>query len=200
MVVPTTTTREVHYHGTLRPTLCGLNMSCRALVRTVSSSRPSEAISMDQPGEGKQLLNVCERSRESPNFRFFHATPPSPSSWVPTCQFSSYFIILLLVTLPCYCLLFITATPLRRLRYAVTRAPLSCCLRGGSGRLGNGPGRMRQSKLTPVHPCAHQLASAPMGPAPRPANGPRAGPHWVPGGQELDRGRAIAHGSALNDA
>ena len=30
---------------------------------------------MDQPGEGKQLLNVCERSRESPNFRFFHATP-----------------------------------------------------------------------------------------------------------------------------
>ena len=56
MGVPTTTTRELHYHGTLRPTLCGLNMSCRALVRTVSSSRPSEAISMDQPGEGKQLL------------------------------------------------------------------------------------------------------------------------------------------------
>ena len=36
-------------------------------------------------------------------FRFFHAAPqpqpPSPSSWVPTCQFSSYFIILLLVTI-----------------------------------------------------------------------------------------------------
>ena len=31
-------------------------------------------------------------------FRFLHATP-SPSSWVPTCQFSSYFIILLLVTI-----------------------------------------------------------------------------------------------------
>ena len=67
-----------------------------------------------------------------------------------------------------YCLLFITATPLRRQRYAVTRAPLSRSLRGGSGRLGTGPGRTRQSKLTIVHPCAHQLASAPMGPAPRP--------------------------------
>ena len=36
------------------------------------------------------------------NFRFLHAAPPappSPSSWVPTCQFSSYFIILLLVTI-----------------------------------------------------------------------------------------------------
>ena len=28
----------------------------------------------------------------------------------------------------------------------------------------------------------------------------RAGPRWVPGGQELDRGKAIAHGSVLNDA
>ena len=38
----------------------------------------------------------------------------------------------------CYCLLFITATPLRRLRHAVTRAPLSRSLRG-FGRLGTGP-------------------------------------------------------------
>ena len=91
MGVPTTTTRELHYHGTLRPTLCGLNMSCRALVRTVSSSRPSEAISMDQPGEGKQLLPQRQ-------YNCFCTQPPSPSSWVPTCQFSSYFIILLLVT------------------------------------------------------------------------------------------------------
>ena len=73
-----------------------------------------------------------------------------------------------LVTLPCYCLLVITATPLRRLRYAVTRAPLSRSLRGGFGRLGTGPGSKRQSKSTIMHPCAHQLASAPMGPAPRP--------------------------------
>ena len=169
MGVPTTTTRELHYHGTLRPTLCGLNMSCRALVRTVSSSRPSEAISMDQPGEGKQLLPqrqyncFCTQPSPSPS--------PSPWSWVPTCQFSSYFIILLLVTLPCYCLLFITATPFRRLRYAVTRAPLSRSLRGGFGRLGTlgtGLGSKRQSKSTIIHPCAHQLASAPMGPAPRP--------------------------------
>ena len=73
-----------------------------------------------------------------------------------------------LVTLPCYCLLVITATPLRRLRYAVTRAPLSRSLRDGSGRLGTGPGSTRQSKFTIIHPCARQLASAPMGPAPRP--------------------------------
>ena len=39
----------------------------------------------------------------------------------------------------CYCLLFITATPLRRLRHAATRAPLSRSLRGGFGRLGTGP-------------------------------------------------------------
>ena len=69
--VPTTTTRELHYHGTLRPTLCGLNMSCRALVRTVSSSRPSEAISMDQPGEGKQLLPQRQ-------YNCFCTQPPSP--------------------------------------------------------------------------------------------------------------------------
>ena len=68
----------------------------------------------------------------------------------------------------CYCSLFITATPLRRLRHAVTRAPLSRSLRGGFGRLDTGPGRKRQSKSTIIHPCAHQLASAPMGPAPRP--------------------------------
>ena len=197
MGVPTTTTRELHYHGTLRPTLCGLNMSCRALVRTVSSSRPSEAISMDQPGEGKQLLNVCERSRESPNFRFFHATPPAAArrraSWVPTCQFSSYFIILLLVTLPCYCLLVITATPFRRLRYAVTRAPPSRSLRDGSGRLGTGPGRTRQSKPFARTNWLVRQWALPHGPA-------RAGPHWVSGGQELDRGKAIAHRSVLNDA
>ena len=35
---------------------------------------------------------VFARSPPSPS-------PPSPWSWVPTCQFSSYFIILLLVTI-----------------------------------------------------------------------------------------------------
>ena len=45
-----------------------------------------------------------------------------------------------------YCLLFITATSLRRLRYAATRAPLSRSLRGGPGRLGTRPGRTKQSK------------------------------------------------------
>ena len=132
---------------------------------------------------------------------FLHAAPapspqPSPSSWVPTCQFSSYFIILLLVTLPCYCLLFITATPLRRLRYAVTRAPLSRSLRDGPGRLGTGPGRTRQSKPLYIHARTNWLVrqwALLHGPA-------RAGPRWVSGGQELDRGKAIAHRSVLNDA
>ena len=69
---------------------------------SVGSSRcrhgaPSEAISMDQPGEGKQLLpqrqyNCFCTQPPSPQ-------PPSPWSWVPTCQISSYFIILLLVTI-----------------------------------------------------------------------------------------------------
>ena len=131
---------------------------------------------------------------------FLHAapsppSPPSPWSWVPTCQFSSYFIILLLVTLPCYCLLFIqvTATPLRRLRYAVTRAPLSRSLRDGSGRLGTGPGRTRQSKPLYIHARTNWLVrqwALLHGPA-------RAGPRWVSGGQELDRGKAIAHRSVL---
>ena len=96
----------------------------------------------------------------------------------------------------CYCLLFITATPLRRLRYAVTRAPLSRSLRDGSGRLGTGPGRTRQSKPLYIHARTNWLVrqwALLRGPA-------RAGPHWVPGGQELDRGKAIAHRSVLNDA
>ena len=101
-----------------------------------------------------------------------------------------------LVTLPCYCLLVITATPLRRLRYAVTRAPLSRSLRDGSGRLGTGPGRTRQSKPLYIHARTNWLVrqwALLHGPA-------RAGPHWVSGGQELDRGMAIAHRSVLNDA
>ena len=123
--------------------------------------------------------------------------PPSPWSWVPTCQISSYFIFLLLVIV--YCLLFTIRYrhPLRRLRYAVTRAPLSRCLRGGSGRLRTGPGRMRQSKLTIVHPCAHRWLVRQWALLHGLA---RAGPHWVPGGQELDRVKAIAHGSVLNGA
>ena len=164
MVVPTTTTREVHYHGTLRPTLCGLNMSCRALVRRVSSSRPSEAISMDQPGEGKQLLPqrqyncFCTQPSPSPS--------PSPSSWVPTCQFSSYFIILLLVTttlllvtsmrdyfyFTASVIVYYSLPPPPYAACAVPlRAPLSRSLRGGAGRLGTRPGRTRQSKLTTIH-------------------------------------------------
>ena len=98
-----------------------------------------------------------------------------------------------LVTLPCYCLLVITATPLRRLRYAVTRAPLSRSLRDGSGRLGTGPGRTRQSKPLYIHARTNWLVrqwALLHGPA-------RAGPRWVSGGQELDRGKAIAHRSVL---
>ena len=98
-----------------------------------------------------------------------------------------------LVTLPCYCLLVITATPLRRLRYAVTRAPLSRSLRDGSGRLGTGPGRTRQSKPLYIHARTSWLVrqwALLHGPA-------RAGPRWVSGGQELDRGKAIAHRSVL---
>ena len=162
MVVPTTTTREVHYHGTLRPTLCGLNMSCRALVRTVSSSRPSEAISMDQPGEGKQLLPQRQ-------YNCFCTQPP-PARRRGSLHVNFRVILLSyrrlitrrlgnLVTLPCYCLLVITATPSRRLRYAVTRAPLSRSLRGGSGRLSTGPGRTRQSKLTIMHVCIRARTS-----------------------------------------
>ena len=109
--------------------------------------------------------------------------PPSPWSWVPTCQFSSYFIILLLVTtyylatsykharllLFCSVIVYYSLPPPPYAACAVPlRAPLSRSLRGGAGRLGTGPGRTRQSKLTIMHPCAHQLASAPMGPAPRP--------------------------------
>ena len=88
-----------------------------------------------------------------------------------------------LVTLPCYCLLVITATPLRRLRYAVTRAPPSRSLRDGSGRLGTGPGRTRQSKPLYIHARTNWLVrqwALLHGPA-------RAGPRWVSGGQELDR-------------
>ena len=33
---------------------------------------------MDQPGEGKQLLNVCERSRESLILDFSTQPPPQP--------------------------------------------------------------------------------------------------------------------------
>ena len=98
-----------------------------------------------------------------------------------------------LVTLPCYCLLVITATPLRRLRYAVTRAPLNRSLRDGSGRLGTGPGRTRQSKPLYIHARTNWLVrqwALLHGPA-------RAGPRWVSGGQELDRGKAIAHRSVL---
>ena len=50
-----------------------------------------------------------------------------------------------------------------------------------------GPRRMRQSKLTIVHSCAHWLVrqwALLHGLA-------RAGPHWVPGGQELDRAKAM---------
>ena len=91
------------------------------------------------------------------------------------------------------CLLFIIATPLRRLRYAVTRAPLSRSLRDGSGRLGTGPGRTRQSKPLYIHARTNWLVrqwALLHGPA-------RAGPRWVSGGQELDRGKAIAHRSVL---
>ena len=125
-----------------------------------------------------QTITTC--SIES-FFRFFHAAPaPAPPARGCGSLHVNFRVILLsyrrlitrrlgnLVTLPCYCLLVITATPLRRLRYAVTRAPLSRSLRGGFGRLGTGPGSKRQSKSTIIHPCAHQLASAPMGPAPRP--------------------------------
>ena len=179
-------------------------MSCRALVRTVSSSRPSEAISMDQPGEGKQLLPQRQ-------YNCF-CTQPQPPAPAPARRRGSlhvnFRVILLsyrrlitrrlgnLVTLPCYCLLVITATPLRRLRYAVTRAPLSRSLRDGSGRLGTGPGRTRQSKPLYIHARTNWLVrqwALLHGPA-------RAGPHWVSGGQELDRGMAIAHRSVLNDA
>ena len=136
--------------------------------RRQSSSRPSEAISMDQLTRGRQVTFAAATVQ-----LFFHAAPaPSPWLWVPTCQISSYFIILLLVTTALLLVTSITATPLRRPRYAVnvTRGPLSRSLRGGSGRLGTGPGRTRQSKLIIIHPCAHQLAiaSAPMGPAPWP--------------------------------
>ena len=92
----------------------------------------------------------------------------------------------------CYCLLFITATPLRRLRHAVTRAPLSRSLRGGFGRLGTGPGsKMHMIFNQPlyIHARTNWLVrqwALLHGPA-------RAGPRWVPGGQELDRGKAIAH-------
>ena len=129
-------------------------------------------------------------------FRFFHAAPqpPSPARGCGSLhvKFRARYTTLLVTTayllFTVYCLLFITATPLRRLRYAVTRAPLSRCLRGGSGRLGTGPGRMRQSKLTIVHACAHQWLvrqwSLLHGLA-------RAGPHWVPGGQELYQAKAM---------
>ena len=135
-------------------------------------------------------------------FRFFHATPPARRRGSLHVNFR---VILLsyrrlitrrlgnLVTLPCYCLLVITATPLRRLRYAVTRAPLSRSLRDGSGRLGTGPGRTRQSKPLYIHARTNWLVrqwALLHGPA-------RAGPRWVSGGQELDRGKAIAHRSVL---
>ena len=46
---------------------------------------------MDQPGEGKQPLPQrqcnCFCTQPQPQ-------PPSPWLWVPTCQISSYFIIL----------------------------------------------------------------------------------------------------------
>ena len=145
---------------------------------------------MDQPGEGKQLLPQRQ-------YNCFCTQPPARRRGSLHVNFR---VILLsyrrlitrrlgnLVTLPCYCLLVITATPLRRLRYAVTRAPLSRCLRGGPGRLGTGPGRMRQSKLTIVHPCAHQWLVRQWALLHGLA---RAGPHWVPGGQELDRAKAM---------
>ena len=93
---------------------------------SVGSSRcrhgaPSEAISMDQPGEGKQLLPQrqynCFSTQPPP------APAPSPWLWVPTCQISSYFIILLLVIV--YCLLFTIhyrhpLTPPALCRYART--------------------------------------------------------------------------------
>ena len=164
---------------------------------SVGSSRcrhgaPSEAISMDQPGEGKQLL---------PQRQYNCFSTPPPAQPVVVGLHVNFRVILLsyrrlitrrlgnLVTLPCYCLLVITATPLRRLRYAVTRAPLSRSLRDGSGRLGTGPGRTRQSKPLYIHARTNWLVrqwALLHGPA-------RAGPRWVPGGQGLDRGKAIAH-------
>ena len=88
---------------------------------SVGSSRcrhgaPSEAISMDQPGKAS---NFCR----SDSTTVFARNPPSPSSWVPTSQFSSYFIILLLVIV--YCLLFTIhyrhpLTPPALCRYART--------------------------------------------------------------------------------
>ena len=150
---------------------------------------------MDQPGEGKQLLPQRQ-------YNCFSTQPPAHGRGSLHVNFR---VILLsyrrlitrrlgnLVTLPCYCLLVITATPLRRLRYAVTRAPLSRSLRDGSGRLGTGPGRTRQSKPLYIHARTNWLVrqwALLHGPA-------RAGPRWVSGGQELDRGKAIAHRSVL---
>ena len=39
------------------------------------------------------------------------------------------------------------------------RAPLSRSLRGGAGRLGTGPGRTRQGKLTIMHVCIRARTS-----------------------------------------
>ena len=66
---------------------------------------------MDQPGEGKQLLPQrqynCFSTQPQPQ-----PPQPSPWLWVPTCQISSYFIILLLVTITLLLVTGITATPL----------------------------------------------------------------------------------------
>ena len=92
---------------------------------SVGSSRcrhgaPSEAISMDQPGKAS---NFCRSDSATVFARSPSPSPPSPWSWVPTCQISSYFIILLLVIV--YCLLFTIhyrhpLTPPALCRYART--------------------------------------------------------------------------------
>ena len=72
------------------------------------------------------------------------------------------------------------------LRHAVTRAPLSRSLRGGFGRLGTG---QQFNQPLYIHARTNWLVrqwALRHGPA-------RAGPRWVPGGRELDRGKAIAH-------
>ena len=167
----------------------------------VSTTRPWLLRAAGGPREGGKATFAAATVQ-----LFLHAAPPSPPPARGRGSLHVNFRVILLsyrrlitrrlgnlVTLPCYCLLVITATPLRRLRYAVTRAPLSRSLRDGSGRLGTGPGRTRQSKPLYIHARTNWLVrqwALLHGPA-------RAGPRWVSGGQELDRGKAIAHRSVL---